>query len=202
MTESALPDTAPTAPPTDRSDYVAPPPHRTWPTAIGIIAIIFGSLGALGALWGAAAPFLMEWLFDAMGLQQAEVQAQLEIMRSLLWWSVSFSLVSLLLALLLLMAGVQLIRRRRQAGALCWWWAVLKMALVVGGVALGYVAQQQQMELMTAQQQSHQQMAGAVSEAMALFNIAIGLAWGWALPVFMLIWFSRRSVKADVASWR
>ena len=32
-------------------------------------------------------------------------------------------------------------------------------------------------------------------------GVIIGLLWGWALPVFFLIWFSRAGVRSEVRSW-
>jgi hypothetical protein len=38
-------------------------------------------------------------------------------------------------------------------------------------------------------------------DAAAFGLMACGLIWGFALPVFMLIWFSRGKIKHEVAEW-
>lgn len=191
-------DASTAAPPTAREGYVAPPTRHKWPTVLGIIAIIFGSFGVLAGVWGMVAPLLMASMFEASGMSSAEVQAQLDVMRSLQGWSIGFSVLSTVLAVVLLVAGVQLVRRRPQGATLCYLWAPSKMVLVVAGVVLGYMAYQSQVDAMASQQNA----AATPPEAFAIFNVVIGLAWGWALPVFMLIWFNLGFVKQEVTRWR
>jgi hypothetical protein len=38
-------------------------------------------------------------------------------------------------------------------------------------------------------------------ETMAVIGALFAMAWGSALPVFMLIWFSRPSIRRETADW-
>jgi hypothetical protein len=43
-----------------------------------------------------------------------------------------------------------------------------------------------------------------MQEFMAIFSyIGMGFAiiWGWALPVFFLLWFRREVIRAEIAGW-
>jgi len=42
---------------------------------------------------------------------------------------------------------------------------------------------------------------GGFYDVMIVVTLVFGLAWGWALPVFLLIWLSRGKIKNDVAGW-
>ncbi len=44
-------------------------------------------------------------------------------------------------------------------------------------------------------------MPVAFQQTMILFGSALGLIWGWALPVFLIIWFRRQVIKNEVATW-
>jgi len=36
---------------------------------------------------------------------------------------------------------------------------------------------------------------------MSVVGAVIGIAWGWCLPIFMIIWFMRPKVRRDIATW-
>jgi len=47
-------------------------------------------------------------------------------------------------------------------------------------------------------------MLGVFGTVMAIIGpmiLVFAIVWGWALPIFMLIWFSRRKIKAEIAQW-
>jgi len=120
-------------------------------------------------------------------------------------WTISLSAVATVLGLLLLAGGVGLVRRRHWSRAALICWAVLKIILAVANGLLVWVVQQQGL-----QEQSRMMGpgfapggAGATTvKAVTFFSLAFAILWGWALPVFLLIWFSRRSIKAQMAQWR
>ena len=44
--------------------------------------------------------------------------------------------------------------------------------------------------------------AGGMMDVMAAVSVLFMLAWGWALPAFMLVWFALRKIRAETAAWR
>lgn len=55
----------PTAPPTSPFVMAPRPPQSTWPLVIGIIAIVFGGLGLLGAAWSVSVYLFMPQMMKA-----------------------------------------------------------------------------------------------------------------------------------------
>ena len=44
-------------------------------------------------------------------------------------------------------------------------------------------------------------MMGSMMQAFGVFGVLIGVLWGWALPVFLFIWFSRKKIRTETAGW-
>jgi hypothetical protein len=36
---------------------------------------------------------------------------------------------------------------------------------------------------------------------MGVIGTILGIAWGCALPIFMIVWFTRSKVRAEVSTW-
>jgi hypothetical protein len=192
----------PSAPPTSAGPLPSAVRSPAWPTVIGVIAIVFGVLGAIGGLWGVVGLAVMRRF--GFGLW-AKVEVA-DAVRGWAAWTIPLSAVAAVLGLMLLAGGVGLLRRRRWARTALVRWASLKIPLVVASGMLGWLVQQQ-----VWQTQSSVMAAGggfpqtAVSStavaAFATFGLVLGTIWGWALPVFVLIWFARGPIKAQVSTW-
>ncbi|MCH7720868.1 MAG: hypothetical protein IH988_07740, partial [Planctomycetes bacterium] len=104
----------------------APPP--AWHKPIGIIAIVFGSLGMLGGGWGMVAPQVMAMMASKM---PPEVAGQFEVMDDFAGWTIASSAAGLVVATALLVAGIGVGRQRRWGVTVTLVWAVGKMLLVV-----------------------------------------------------------------------
>ncbi|MCH8152385.1 MAG: hypothetical protein IH830_08445 [Planctomycetes bacterium] len=182
-------------------------PHRpsAWPMVIGVIAIIFGSLAILQGCFGAVSSLFMSSL---SGFMPAEQATMLDAMEGLKPWMIIGAVLTLALGILLLVAGIGLVRRRAWSPTACMVWAGIKMMFVVGNTILADMAQQAQFEAMQEMMQQDPNMPAAMPAMMGsfmqvfgVFTIVLGILWGWALPVFLLIWFSRGKIKAEVAGW-
>ncbi|MEM1107985.1 MAG: hypothetical protein AAGH99_04760 [Planctomycetota bacterium] len=183
------------------SVFTDPPLERpsSWPVAIGVIAIVFGVGGMLGGLFGMLAPVFNKLMASLDPNQAAVYEAQAKYA----WLGVAVSVVSLAVAAWLLWGGVTLLKRRPAAGARLKNWATAKIVLVV--VLAGYQAVILPAS-MDASFQAQQQQSGAVmpeifTQAIVIFSVVTTLLWGGALPIFVLIWFGRKKIKAEVASW-
>ena len=79
--------------------------------------------------------------------------------------------------------------------------AGLKMLFVAVSTLFGYMIQKQAMQTAMQQSSTMPAMTAGVTQGTAAFGVCLGLVWGWAFPVFMLIWFGRGRIKEDVAEW-
>ena len=188
-----------------------------WPMVIGIIAIIIGSLGALQYVCGSGvsvmAGFIEEKMQDfaaaqpnpGMDVQTAPFKAMREHMPSTLAANCSAALLSVTL----LMGGIGLVRRRCWSGRTLNIWAGLKMLHALPAAYAGYVMGQAMMEAMAEAAQASGAGVGQIPPGIFKFFASLGplwmviqILWWWALPVFMLIWFARRPIREEIASWR
>ena len=185
------------SPPIDPGELGPSAPAPAWHKPIGVIAIVFGSLGMLGGCWGMVAPQVMGTMASKM---PPEVAGQVEVMHDFAGWTIASSLVGLVVAAALLVAGIGVHRQRRWGVTVARVWAVGKMLLVVATGVLTYQVFQETAARMS-QTQGMQAMPGGFMSAMGGATTAVGVLWGWALPVFLLVWFGRRKIKQEVGAW-
>lgn len=169
-----------------------------WIVPIGVISVVFGIGGILGAAWAMIAPFVMPAFMRSIGPNPG-TDAAYRMMEETATWTAIAAGISLLCAALLLAGGVGILRHRRWAPALCRVWAVVRMVSVLIATVVGYYIQRDMFDDM--QQRQGANMMVTSMQNMQLAGMCFGILWGWALPIFMLIWFGRGKVKADVAGW-
>lgn len=195
------PDT-PTPPPVDPAQI--PVKGKTWPKTLGIITIIFGSLGFLGALTGPLFIPITKNSMQPFVEQGADADAVEQYMADLTSLSWTGAGIGTLLGSLLLVGGILLVRRKRTASALLQAWAVLK---ILGG---GYIQfrnlalQKTQMSIMFSGKEfagEGAEIAGSITSVATTVGLVFGLLWLAALPVFLIIWFNRARVKEDMEAW-
>jgi len=183
----------PYAPPTQTAGPQLPPRPSKWPTVIGIVAIAFAGLGIMGGFCGLVTMVTM----PSMMPQDPATTAALSATRSS--WMVVQLLVGLGLTVLLLICGIGLLKRRPWSPKGCTRWAVVYIIFAVIGGILNFSMQQAQFASMS--------QAGGPSPmpvgfgTLALLMSLLGFVWACALPVFLLVWFSRAKIKAEVALW-
>ncbi len=188
------------APPTQPFAPAAPPPKApTWVRAIGIIAVIFGSLGVANGLCGAGSSFLMKPFLAKMGgtfSEGADTFAWMEKWKTTILMSAAIAAV---LGVFLIVGGARLLKCRHGAPKLLKTWAGAKIAFVIVNSVMQFGMQGEQME------QMRRQAAGtpaALGMQIGQYGgFVIGVLWGATLPVLILIWFSRAKIKAEVAQW-
>ncbi len=190
-------------PPSDPAEV--PPSPSTWPTAIGVIAIVLGGVGTLGGCVGAFSPLLMGMIQSIVPEGKVTV---LEGMMDWAVWLVAVSIVSMLIAVLLLVAGIGVIKRRAWGPKVALVWAGLKMIFVIVHSVASYLIQIAQFEAMQVAIANDQNMSagmgtfmGSMMQALGIFGVLIGVLWGWALPVFLFVWFARKKIRTETAGW-
>jgi hypothetical protein len=189
------------------SPYAAPPtvasqipiaPSR-WPVVFGVFAIVFGVLGSCTNVWGVVSMIF----FESMARMTEQPQ---EFIDAVIVWrphTIVFSLLAGALSITLLVGGIMLLRRRAASVGVLRTWSVARMLIVPGGAALAYVTQQAQFEAMRQQPEfaNNPVMTDAFMQGMLIFAVVLTILWGWALPIVMLVWFSRAKIRSEVAAW-
>lgn len=193
------PPPMPTAPPTVPGALGRAPSNPVWPVALGIVSVVFGSFGLLQNLWGFAALHMMDWFSGFMP------QGGPNPMAAMINWRIPLSITytfASIASLLLLIGGVLLLMRRYAAspGLICW--ALLKIPVTLALTILTILMQMEQFETMAASTGGPGVAFTGFTTPLMIVSGVIGVLWGIALPVFVLIWFTRKNVRALFDEWR
>jgi hypothetical protein len=183
-----IPDT-----PTPRTLPTDLPPVAGWPKTVGIISIVYGSIGILcngcGVLKAVTGPMLTNW---AKGMVPANQQAQMtSVPPSPL--GIATASLGFLWAILLIVAGSMLVARQARARTLHLVWAVIQLGLWVMGLISGLEETKQQLAQMASQPTGGfkaDQMKPVFYGVFACILVVLLI-----YPVFTLIWFGL--VKRD-----
>lgn len=207
MTEHQTPPPAdPTpAPPTTPGDMQPLPPPESWPTVIGVLGIIFGALGVLGAGCGAIAPAFMG-AFEVMapeGEEGEQFRTQLESSMPYPALQVGTNLIELALSVVLIVGSVQLLRRKSKAASILRGYAVGDLISNVLVMLTGILVSRAQTEaMMSTQTDEAAQAVGGFMQAFGVGGAIIGFVLTAIWPVFLLVWFGRQKVKESMARWQ
>lgn len=159
---------------------------------------MLGALSAVSNGWGVAAPLFADTMFGHFAPEEAT--EEFKAIAPYLRWTSLVSLVGGALSLALLAGGIGLLCRRAWAVRTLLLWAVLKCLHAPAPAVLGYLTQHAAMA-QTGAGATPIPGAGGVMDAFLIFSAALGVAWGVALPIFVLVWLRRATVRADVATW-
>lgn len=191
----AAPPTAPT--------YVARPqePSR-WPGAIGMVLIIVACFYLLGGVCGLMGPWLNE---ISVRFAPNAATEYAELNKRWQSWTLALAVMAIVLASVMLAAGIGVRGRRPWSIRLSRIWAAAQMALAIANAVVNqFVVSDTMKVMMLDASRRSSPIPGAFATGMQVgskFTLVIGLAWGLALPVFVLIWLSRKRIRAEVAAW-
>ena len=176
----------------------------TWPRVLGIICIVFGAGAAIVTVVSTIGQKTMakfsQRQMEMTGVDPAAYEALMEqYSGKLMAAGVATGLVALLLAL----GGVLLLLRKRKSSTALKTWAGLKIALVLITIPLNASFQKANTELAFSGALAGEgaELAAAGARIGLVVGIAFGVLWGGALPAFILVWFSRKKIKEQVAFW-
>jgi hypothetical protein len=188
-------------PPVAPPDY-APGPYRSesggWHKPIGIISIVLGVCGFVGgcvsALWPLLSPYFEEF---ARNVTPPGRTTGMEGFAEFTGAVLATGLLAMAAGGLLVFAGIGTAKKRPWGPRLSVTWAIVKMIVVVLTLWLGWPMQKASMDSMQKNLGAAPLGSGFYETAMYL-GVVFGLLWGWAYPVFLLIWMSRAKVRAQV----
>lgn len=170
------------------------PRRTTWPSVLGVITIVLGSLGVLSGLWTAVSPLFADMIagFVPGGTSGMESVA------AYAWLMVILGVLTMARGGLEIVAGTAVYRRRGGARRLIFAWAWLAIVLSFVGAIATYLMQMEQFRVMTAKGTPIPAGLGGI---IGVFSAVIAVAWGCLFPVFALVWFSRRVICEEVRGW-
>ncbi|MBN1490611.1 MAG: hypothetical protein JXA69_11900 [Phycisphaerae bacterium] len=185
-------------PPIMPEPMTQPPARSTWPTVVGILAIVFGAVTIIFGVFGLVSTSFEDFFLSSMSPEQAaETQ---RITASYQPWMIGSACVALVLAILLLVSGIGVVQRRRPGARRLRVWAYLSIPYAVAAMIMQAVLQSELIEV-TQAGIGPTGTPGVLEEIIVVPMLLFGLAWSCAGPVFVLVWFSRKSIKAEVADW-
>lgn len=165
--------------------------HRSsWPGVLGVLLCVFGGIGLLQRIFGVGFMALMHTL-------PLPPEAKMDGMAYV--YGLILSVVGLPLAIVHLTAGIQTLRRKPSART----WVVVFFAyavlLAIPAAVYQYFAMQQQMQ--QAAQQSGQPAMAVVGSGFGLVMAIVGMLVSLLWPTFLLIWYSRPSIREEMSTW-
>lgn len=175
------------------------------PTVIGVISIIFGSLGVLSGACGGVFLFLSGPLLSLVPEDQAS-EMELQVSNSMPYpvMQGGVMLLELVISVLMLVGGIMLLRRRRSARGLLVGTAWLDLISNTVAAVVGFLVVQAQMKAMQENAEVAQQVpAGFGTLVQGAGGVMVFVQWLFLAiwPVFVLIWFSRRRIRESVEAW-
>lgn len=191
---------APLAPPTS-PDYsrIKPAEKKTWTIVLGILGILYSIYAGLTSLAG----FMMLFVSDAFQASNAASGTNLD-MRDYMMVTGADYLASGVIGILLFVGAIALLTRRSWSGR-CWIiWASLKVVIVLVSSVFAALAFQAVMQSATAQAGATGGGTPVPPRAMGIFAIfpaLFGAVFGLLWPTFVLIWFLRPAIRAQIRSW-
>lgn len=193
---SEPPTIPPVAPPT--LPVGIPPSARrsVWPTAIGIIGIILGVLGGMTALLGVL--FEVFETDQTWGMPPATTPVSTSAGEKFAGaWIYG---VDLIVAALLLTTSIGLVGRRAWSVRWLRAWAIVKIFSTIVGMAVTYGELESAIDEVMAD--SGNPAATRAAWGWVVPATATGyILWGWAWPVFILIWFRRERIREELGTW-
>lgn len=179
------------APPTRDEPYVEPPEPPAWPKVIGIISIVLGGLGLCCNTVGVAGSFAGgAFMQAAAGQMEGGLPPALTDPQPLI---IASQVVAVIVAIFLIVAASMLIGRKPVARQLFLVYGVFGIIITTLGIYAAIEQQNAVQEWMKqnpdadfTQQTQSQPLGGALG---MVVSIAFGAIFGYAWPLFCLIWF-------------
>ena len=192
----------PDPPSTDHAPPTAPGAlnqgvQSSWPTVVGILSVVFGSMGTLAGFCGGLGSLFMGTMMSTFAKGNAQTQSMVDGMKAIMPYQLISCALTFIPGVILLISGIGTLRRRRWARRVSMLWVVVRLVLGGIGVFVG----------LRTQQVMQQHMGSMPSPSWASIfqgpaGMVIGLVWVSAYPIFILIWFNRAAIKKETATWQ
>lgn len=173
----------------------------TWPTVVGVLGIVWASLGLFCGCVGFFAVPMQRWglnMQSQAGQSNALAEAQLHAAEQFQIIMISLIAVAMIFAVVLLIGSISLVRRRRKARSLMMTWAIASLLLLAFNIALQVMTYQATVAELNNIGDTSQMGQLWVTTIIGGFFTAV---FGFVPPLFVLFWFSRQRIKSEVEQW-
>jgi len=175
-----------------------------WPTVIGIICIVYGSLDALRfCACGTIEPWLLNGPFDPSAAWTPGHGAKILAMGQLARIMLLLNTLAGVAGLALVAGGIGLLTRKQWGALLCRGWIIVKVVFVLGASVMQVLVIRAEIDGLPTDPHPRLDAPEAVQigVVLACFGLAFGLWWRLVLPVILYECFSRRDVKEEIVRW-
>ncbi len=219
MDDQGTPHAPPNPAPPPGAPPTVPGPIRRarsqWPNVVGVLAIIFGSLGMLMHGCGTAGLYLnlftsqaMEQLATDIPPEQSDIlTVQHDVALKYIAPATIANVLRFANAVFLLIAGIACNRRQPGTRRLLLIYAIAEMVVMTVAIGIEWAMQQEIMSALAKSLQAQQSggippgMMGVMG-AFGSIGVIIKLLFCAVWPVFLIIWFNRAAVVKEIATWR
>ncbi|MDA0811800.1 MAG: hypothetical protein O3C21_05340 [Verrucomicrobia bacterium] len=175
--------------------------QTVWHRVVGVICIVFGGGAVLASTLGqqTMAKFSQLQMKNA-GMDGDAYQALMtQWSGKLMMLGVGAAVVALILAV----GGLLLLLKKRKSAVALKTWAGLRIAflLVTIPIQAGFQKAMDELHFAGALAGEGAEFAASAGRIWIVIAIAAGVLWGMLLPTFILVWFSRRKIREQVAFW-
>lgn len=198
---SQSPTNLPTIPPTMPGAISIAPRRAAWPAVIGIIGIVLASFGVLGSLMSLFSQVMVA-AFKSSGdptLQASVAGAEMYRVQTFVYGSFAILLSGAMLWIFIRIANRKPTRPRTVIA-----WAIAKIVIETLGIWVTLLVNEVNMKAMTQGGTITGPQAVIMSTfggAFASFIVIFGFILTNIFPTFCLIWFLRRTVHTEMATW-
>ena len=165
--------------------------RSSWPGVIGTLICVFAGLGILQRVFGTIFAAITPWL---------PLPPEVQLPHDLWLFTLVVSIIGLPVSFIHLMAGIQTLRRKPSARR----WVIILFVYVLvtlpPWLILQYMSFQHQMSV-SQQQGGVPAGMGGFMQGFGAFSMFMGAAFALGWPIFLLIWYSRDSIREEMAAW-
>lgn len=170
------------------SDFDMHAPLPGWPKVVGIISIVWASLGMLCNTCGVLGQAMQGAVVNMVPPEQQEqIKAQMAAGQSPL--VLGSYVLGMVLAIELLVAGIMTVRRRPIGRVLHLGYGAAGVLLVALSTFASWGAMQSQLAAMQQSTNAAMKQQAAGMQAGMMAGLAFGVCLGLAYPIFCLVWF-------------
>ncbi len=209
-TDSTSTESLPSVPPVVQGELRSPSPTRRpiWPTVIGIIGIVFGGLGIMQyCMQAVISPFAASMMRTATQISPPGQQPPLDMddmvnsMQAQMPITIIVAVSALVLSIWLLVSSIALINRRPKCPRRLKQWSLCKIIHAVIASFAAYMMMQSQLGAMQSSMGSSAFPLATFGTVMGIVGVIFSFVFYAAYPIFLLAWFSRKKVRAEIETW-
>lgn len=198
---SQSPTNLPTVPPTLPGEIFSTPRRSVWPNIIGIAGIAFASFGLLNGILQLSSTFMISALKSS---SDAAIKASAAGMEKHSGNFLIYCIFTLFISGVMLWLFIRITKRTPTRTLTVIMWAIGKIGVEAVALSLTLVMNKTNMNAMTQGGTITGPQAAIMSTCgsnIVSVGATIGFFFYCIFPVFCIIWFARRAIRTEMATW-